>query len=191
MSDTTAALLQIGALLVLLVVCVPFLARYLAHIYTSPKHLAVERAAYRVLRLDPDADQHWRSYLMSVLGFSLVECPAAVRLRPAPGAPAAVHRHAPDCPATAPGTPRSPSSPTRTGSGTPARPPIGHLFQMAGLTVQNFVSAAVGMAVAAALRPRRSRARSTTAGSATSGPTSCAARVRVLLPISLVAASCS
>jgi potassium-transporting ATPase potassium-binding subunit len=53
-------------------VAVPLLGRYLAHVYTSPKHLAVERASYRLLRVDPDADQHWRTYAMSVLGFSLV-----------------------------------------------------------------------------------------------------------------------
>ncbi len=50
---------------------------------------------------------------------------------------------------------------------------MSHLAQMAGLTVQNFVSAAVGMAVAVALirgLTRRARRRS-----ATSGSTSCAA----------------
>ena len=72
MSELLPALGQIGALVVLLALTVPLLARYLATVYTSERHLGVERAAYRVLRVDPDADQHWRSYAMSVLGFSLV-----------------------------------------------------------------------------------------------------------------------
>ena len=40
-----------------LAVAVPLLGRYLAHVYTAPRHLAVERASYRLLRVDPDAGQ--------------------------------------------------------------------------------------------------------------------------------------
>src|SRR4051812_2845906 len=65
MSDVLPAVGQLLALVVLLVLTVPLLARYLADVYTSDRHLAVERATYRVLRVDPDADQHWRSYMMS------------------------------------------------------------------------------------------------------------------------------
>ena len=72
MSATLPALGQVLLLVVLLALTVPFLGRYLATVYTSPRHLAVERATYRVLRVDPDADQHWRSYTLAVLGFSLV-----------------------------------------------------------------------------------------------------------------------
>src|SRR6185312_2426775 len=61
-----------------------------------------------------------------------------------------------------------------------------HLVQMAGLTVQNFVSAAVGMAVAVALVRGFSRASTDRVGNfwvdLTRGVT------RVLLPISFVAA---
>jgi K+-transporting ATPase A subunit len=71
-SEIAPALAQIAVLVIALAIAVPLLGRYLAHVYTSPKHLAVERASYRVLRVDPDADQHWRTYAMSVLGFSLV-----------------------------------------------------------------------------------------------------------------------
>ena len=40
-------------------------------VLTSPKHLAVERVGYRVMRVDPDAEQRWSTYLLSLLGFSL------------------------------------------------------------------------------------------------------------------------
>lgn len=149
MSPVAAAIAQAGLLIVCLAVAVPLLGRHLSRVYTSSRHLAVERFAYRVLRLDPDADQHWRTYAMSVLGFSLVGILALYafgRLQqwlplnlgfsalPADGAwNTAV------------------SFITNTNwqwySGEAA---IGHLMQMSGLTVQNFVSAAVGMAVAAA-----------------------------------------
>ena len=52
---------------------------------------------------------------------------------------------------------------------------VSHLTQMVGLTVQNFVSAAVGMCVMAALIRGLARARAS-APSATSGSTSCARR---------------
>ena len=53
-----------------------------------------------------------------------------------------------------PSTPRSASSPTPTGSRYSGESTMGHLVQMAGLAVQNFVSAAVGMAIAVGAHPR-------------------------------------
>ena len=64
---------------------------------------------------------------------------------------------------------------------------MGHLVQMAGLAVQNFVSAAVGIAVAVALI-RGLRPLDAPTGSATSGSTWSGVTVRVLLPIAFVAA---
>ena len=144
------ALGQVLVLVALLAVSVPLLGRCLAHVYTSPKHLVVERVTYRVLRVDPDADQHWRSYAMSVLGFSLV----GILLLYAFGR---LQQHLP----LSLGFPALPadgawntavSFVTNTNwqwySGEAA---IGHLMQMSGLTVQNFLSAGVGMAVACLL----------------------------------------
>ena len=188
MSDLAAACCRSAPLALLLVISVPLLGRYLAHVYTSPRHLAVERAAYRVLRLDPDADQHWRSYLMSVLGFSLVG-----RARSSSASAA--------CRSTC-----------RSRSAWPALPSDG-----AWNTAVSFVTntnwqwysgeAAIGPPVPdvrpdrpelplrsgrhggrRGVRPRRSPAPRTTVASATSGPTWSAARVRVLLPIAFVAA---
>ena len=148
-SSLAPALGQIAVLVVALAVAVPLLGRYLAHIYTSERHLAVERVSYRVLRVDPDADQHWRTYAMSVLGFSLV----GILLLFGFGR---LQQHLP----LSLGFPALPadgawntavSFVTNTNwqwySGEAA---TGHLIQMSGLTVQNFVSAGVGMAVAAA-----------------------------------------
>ena len=66
--------IAVGQILLLIaalaVVHVP-LGDYMARVFTSPRHLRVERAGYRALRVDPDADQRWSTYLLSVLGFSL------------------------------------------------------------------------------------------------------------------------
>jgi potassium-transporting ATPase potassium-binding subunit len=149
-SEVLAALAQIGVLVLLLALSVPLLGRYLAHVFTSEHHLAVERVTYRVLRVDPDADQHWRSYAQSTLGLSLVGILVLYGF-------GRLQQHLP----LSLGFPALPadgawntavSFVTNTDwqwySGEAA---LGHLMQMSGLTVQNFVSAAVGLAVAAAL----------------------------------------
>lgn len=149
MSSLAPALGQIAVLVIALVIAVPFLGRYLAHTYTSQRHLAVERASYRLLRVDPDADQHWKAYTMSVLGFSLAGLLGLYAL-------GRLQEHLPlslgfgALPAagawnTAVSFVTNTNWQWYSGEST-----VGHLFQMSGLTVQNFVSAAVGMAVAAA-----------------------------------------
>ena len=186
MSELAPALGQIAILIIALAVAVPFLGRYLAHVYTSPRHLAVERAAYRALRVDPDADQHWRSYAMSVLGFSLV----GILLLFGFGR---LQQHLP----LSLGFPALPtdgswntavSFVTNTNwqwySGEAA---LGHLMQMSGLTVQNFVSAAVGMGIAAAFA--RGLARNQGAGRVGNFWADLVRGVvRVLLPISIAGA---
>jgi len=185
-SAALPALGQILALVVLLAVAVPFLGRLLGHVYTSEGHLAVERASYRLLRVDPDADQHWRTYSMSVLGFSLVSILALFAL-------GRLQQHLP----LSLGFAALPSDgawntavsfTTNTNwqwySGEAA---TGHLFQMSGLTVQNFASAAVGMAVAAAFA--RGLARSAQDGRVGNFWADLVrGTVRVLLPIAIVSA---
>jgi potassium-transporting ATPase potassium-binding subunit len=185
-SSLAPALAQIAVLVVALAIAVPFLGRYLAHIYTSERHLAVERASYRVLRVDPDADQHWRTYAMSVLGFSLVGILALYAF-------GRLQQHLPLSLGFA-GLPADGAWNTAVSfvsntnwqwySGEAA---TGHLFQMSGLTVQNFVSAGVGMAVAAAFA--RGLARNLSDGRVGNFWADLVRTVvRVLLPISVVGA---
>ncbi|MBZ5740152.1 potassium-transporting ATPase subunit KdpA [Nocardioides mangrovi] len=186
MSDVAPALGQIAVLVAALAVAVPFLGRYLAHVYTSEKHLAVERASYRLLRVDPDADQHWKTYTMSVLGLSLVGILGLYAF-------GRLQEHLPlslgfgALPADGAWN-TAVSFVTNTNwqwySGEAA---LGHLMQMSGLTVQNFVSAAVGMAVAAAFA--RALARNLAGGRVGNFWADLVRGVvRVLLPISVVAA---
>ena len=186
MSSVPAAVGQIAALVILLAITVPFLGKYLARIYTSDKHLQVERWAYKLMRVDGDADQNWRAYAMSVLGFSLVGALVLYLIERVQhilplnlGFPGFRPAGAFDT---------SISFLTNTNwqwySGESA---AGHTLQMAGLAVQNFLSAAVGLAVAAAFARALSRSR---AGGRIGNFWADVVRttVRVLLPFSFVAA---
>ncbi len=68
MSSVVPALLQLAALFALLALTVPLFARYLAHVYTPRATWRRSGSSYRVLRVDPDAEQHWRS---------LPDCPSS------------------------------------------------------------------------------------------------------------------
>ncbi len=150
MSDTTAGLLQIGALLAALAVVLPPLGDYMARVFTSERDLRVERVVYRAGGVDPRADQRWGVYARSLLVFSLVGVVACTGCcGSSPSLPWSLGFPGVD-PALAFNTAVSFVTNTNwqwySGEST-----MGHLVQMAGLAVQNFVSAAVGLAVAVAL----------------------------------------
>ena len=62
MSDAAAGLLQIGILLLALAACYRPLGGYMARVYTSESDSRVERVIYRVMGVDPKADQRWPIY---------------------------------------------------------------------------------------------------------------------------------
>lgn len=185
MSAAVAAWLQVGLLVALLAAVHVPLGEHLARTFTSPRHLRVERALYRIGGIDPDADQRWSVYARSVLAFSLVSVVllyALLRLQA--WLPLSLGR-AGLAPTTAWDTAVSFVTNTnwQSYSGEQA---LGHLAQAAGLTVQNFVSAAVGMAVAVALV--RGFARSGTDRLGSFWVDLVRGTVRVLLPLAAVAA---
>ncbi|MGW1676722.1 potassium-transporting ATPase subunit KdpA [Saccharopolyspora sp. NPDC002376] len=150
MSTLTVGLVQVGLLVLAIGVVYRPLGDYLAHVYTSEKHWRVERAVYRLVRVEPDAQQRWTTYAAGVLGFSAMSVALLYLLqRLQPWLPLSLGRGAVD-PAVAFNTAVSFVTNTNWQSYVPEQT-LGHAVQMAGLTVQNFVSAAVGMAVAIAL----------------------------------------
>ena len=183
MSATAAGLLQILLLLVLLAVVFRPLGDYMARVYTSTKHLAVERALYRIVRVDPEADQRWSTYLLSVLGFSAASVLflyAMLRLQDRLPMSLGFTGLTPDLAFnTATSFVANTNWQSYAGEST-----LGYTAQMAGLAVQNFVSAAVGMAVAVAVIRGLTRSRTDRLGNfwvdLTRGV------VRVLLPLSVV-----
>ena len=150
MSSTVAGLLQVGVLLVALAVVYRPLGDYMARVFTDRKHLAVERAVYRVSRVDPEREQRWPVYAAAVLGFSFVSIVLLYLVqRLQPWLPFDFGRGAVE-PGIAFNTAVSFVTNTNWQSYVP-EVVMGHTVQMLGLTVQNFVSAAVGLAVAIAL----------------------------------------
>jgi K+-transporting ATPase ATPase A chain len=183
MSDTWAGLVQVCVLLLALgLVYKPF-GGYLARVFTSEKHLKLERAVYRVARVNPDSEQRWTTYAAGVLGFSFVSVVFLYLLqRLQMWLPLNFGRGAVD-PGIAFNTAISFVTNTNWQSYTPEQA-MGHTVQMAGLTVQNFLSAAVGMAVAVALVRGFARAGTDRLGNLWVDITR--AVIRVLLPISFV-----
>jgi K+-transporting ATPase ATPase A chain len=158
MSGTTAALLQVGALILALALAYRPLGGYLAKVYADDRHSRVERGLYLVMGVDPDADQRWPVYARSLLAFSLVGVLGLYLLQRVQGH-LPLSLDLPGVPAdqafnTAASFVSNTNWQSYSGEST-----MGHLTQMAGLAVQNFVSAAVGMAVAVAVIRGFTRAR--------------------------------
>jgi len=149
-NDTLAGLLQVAALLVLLAACYAPLGDYMAKVFTTERHWRVETLLYRVARVDPSSGQRWPVYAAGVLGFSFVSIVLLYLLqRLQPVLPASFDRGSVG-PATAFNTAISFVTNTNWQSYVPEQT-LGNTVQMAGLTVQNVLSAAVGIAVAVAL----------------------------------------
>ncbi len=158
MSDFVAGMLQVGVLVVALALCWRPLGDYMARVFTSAQDLRVERVIYRVIGVDSGADQRWPVYARAVLAFSVVSVLVVYVLQ-------RVQSHLPwslgfsDVPPplafnTAVSFVTNTNWQAYSGEAT-----MGHLVQMSGLAVQNFVSAAVGVAVAVALIRGFSRGR--------------------------------
>jgi potassium-transporting ATPase potassium-binding subunit len=185
MSDTLAGLLQVGALLVLLAICYRPLGDHMARVYDSDRHWRVERWLYRLVRVDADAGQRWPTYAAGVLGFSFVSVVLLYLLQRLQAVlPLSFGRGAVE-PAMAFNTAVSFVTNTNWQSYVPEQV-LGDTVQMAGLTVQNVLSAAVGMAVAVALV--RGFVRSGTDRIGNFWVDLTRGTVRVLLPLSFVVA---
>jgi potassium-transporting ATPase potassium-binding subunit len=184
---TTAGILFLALLIVALVaVHVPF-GDYMYRVYTSDKHSRVERVIYRLIGADPKSEQSWGAYARSLLAFSAISILFLFIFQLVQGKlPLHLNDPAtPITPALAWNTAVSFATNTNwqaySGEST-----MGHLVQMAGLAVQNFMSAAVGIAVAMALV--RGFARKRTGDLGNFWVDLVRGTIRILLPISVVAA---
>ena len=185
MSDTLAGLLALLLLIAGLAIAHRPLGDYMARVFTAEKHWRVERWLYRAGGIDPDADQRWPVYLRSLLAFSLVSLLLLYALeRLQPHLPWGLGFAGVD-PALAWNTSASFLTNTNwqnySGEST-----MGHLVQMAGLAVENFTSAAVGIAVAIAMVRGFARQRTDRIGNFWVDLVRCC--LRILLPLSVIAA---
>jgi K+-transporting ATPase ATPase A chain len=161
------------------------LGDYMARVYATDKHWRAERFLYRVTGVNPDAEQKWGTYLRSMLAFSAVSVVFLyVMLR--------VQHHLPfslgfkgmeqgQAFNTAASFTTNTNWQSYSGEST-----LGYTAQMAGLAVQNFVSAAVGIAVAVALVRGFARAKTDQLGNFWVDLTRTC--FRILLPISIIGA---
>ncbi|OFW54479.1 MAG: potassium-transporting ATPase subunit KdpA [Actinobacteria bacterium RBG_16_70_17] len=178
-----AGWLQLSVLVLLLAAAYRPLGDYMAWALTSPRHLRVERWCYRLCRIDPQAEQTWRGYATSLLAFSVAGVLLLYLMLRLQGHLPLSQGHGAVSPALAFHTAVSFATNTNwqnySGEQT-----LGYGVQMAGLTVQNFVSAAVGIAVAVALVRGLIRAGSKTVGNFWVDLVR--ACVRILLPLAFV-----
>ena len=156
----------IVALIVVLAIAWRFLGSYMVSVYEGrTRWLAfVERPVYRLIGIDPDAEQPWQRYAASMIVFSGVAIGASYLIFRLQG-------HLPFNPQHLPGvTPAlawntAVSFVTNTNwQAYSGETTMSYLSQMGALAVQNFLSAAVGIAVAVALIRGFSRKSSTTIG---------------------------
>jgi potassium-transporting ATPase potassium-binding subunit len=179
------ALLGLLTVAVILAVAYRPLGDYLAHVFTSAKDWRAERGLYRLIGVDSASGQTWRAYLRSVLVFSAVGVLAVYLLqRVQQWLPWSLGLPAPS-EALSFNTAVSFVTNTNWQSYSPELT-LGYTVQLAALAVQNFLSAAVGIAIAVALVRGIAARRSATIGNFWVDLTR--ATVRILLPMAVVAA---
>ena len=150
MSAWLAASLQLLFVVVVLAVLYVPTGDYMAWVYNDTRHWRVERAVYRVTRIDPATDQSWAGYAGSLLGFTAAGIGLLYVLQRVQGVLPLNNGLAGVSPSVAFNTAVSFVTNTNWQSYVPETT-MSNLTQMLGLTVQNFASASVGIAVVVAL----------------------------------------
>ncbi|MFI8277345.1 potassium-transporting ATPase subunit KdpA [Streptomyces sp. NPDC085929] len=185
MSPVTAGVLQLLALIAALALAYRPLGDYMARVYSSEKHYRPEKWLYKAIGANPSAEMRWPAYLRGVLAFSAVSVLFLYALQRLQGSlPGSLGFVSID-PDQAFNTAASFVANTNWQSYA-GEQAMGHVVQTGGLAVQNFVSAAVGMAVAVALV--RGFARSRTGELGNFWADLVRGTVRILLPISVIGA---
>ncbi|MFB7229490.1 potassium-transporting ATPase subunit KdpA [Streptomyces fimicarius] len=185
MSSQIAGVLQLLALISALGLAYRPLGDYMARVYSSEKHYTPEKWIYKVIGADPAAEMRWPAYLRGVLAFSAVSVLFLYLMQRVQGSlPGSLGFSSID-PDQAFNTAASFVANTNWQSyyGEQA---MGHVVQTGGLAVQNFLSAAVGMAVAVALV--RGFARSRTGELGNFWADLVRGTVRILIPVSVIGA---
>ncbi len=189
---TVTGWLQIALFAAIVGVLTRPLGGYLARVYAGertplqPLIAPVETALYRLAAIKPQTEQSWYAYTISLLVFhaaGIIALYGLLRLQSVlPLNPQAMTAVAPDLALnTAVSFVTNTSWQSYSGETT-----LSYLSQMAGITVQSFLSAASGMAVAIALIRGFARRRSATIGNFWVDLTR--GTLYVLLPICVVAA---
>ena len=189
---TLTGWLQISLFFLAVLVAIKPLGLYMAGVFSgertflSPVLGWFERGLYRISGVDPDKEQGWLGYTLAMLAFSIagfLTLYAMLRLQ----------AYLPLNPQGFPGVPADLAFNTAVSFVTNTNwqnyggeTTLSHFSQMAGLTVQNFVSAATGMALAVAFTRALARSKVSTLGNFWVDLSR--ATLYVLLPLAIVVA---
>lgn len=151
MSTTTAGIIFAASLVIALALVHVPLGDYMYRVYSSEKHSRAEKGIYKLIGVQPGVEMTWAVYARSVLAFSAISVLFLFFLQLLQGH-LPLYGH--------PGTKMTADLAWNTAisfvtntnwQNYAGESTMGHVVQAVGLTVQNFVSAAVGMGVAIAL----------------------------------------
>jgi potassium-transporting ATPase potassium-binding subunit len=183
---------QIGLYVALVLTLVKPLGGYMERVFNrdwtplDPVLRPVERLVYRACGIDPQREQHWTAYTVSMLVFSLAGVLFLYLLQRIQGVLTLNPQRMGAVPAdlafnTAVSFVTNTNWQAYSGETT-----MGYLVQMVGLTVQNFLSAATGIVLAIALVRGFARHSANSLGNFWADLTRC--MLWILLPLSLVLA---
>jgi K+-transporting ATPase ATPase A chain len=183
MNSTLAGWLQFLFLVAALAACYIPLGNWIARIFTDKNHWRVERGIYRLCGIDPEADMKWSVYVRSILAFSLVSVLFVYLIERTQHWLFWAVGMANVTPDTAWNTAVSFTTNTNwqnyAGEAT-----MSYLTQQGALMVQQFFSAAVGLAVAIAMIRGFTRSRTDRLGNFWVDVTR--GIIRLLIPIAVV-----
>ncbi len=154
---TTNGFIQLALYLAVLIACVKPLGLYMAHVYSRTSPLLerwfgpLEWMLYQLCGINGKSEMKWREYALAVMAFSIISFFAVYGLQRLQGFMPA---NPENLPAVSPDSSFNTAVSFATNTnwqGYAGETTMSYLTQMAALTVQNFVSAAVGMAVLVAL----------------------------------------
>ena len=189
---TLSGWLQIGLFFLAVLAIIKPLGLYMAHVFSgrrtwlSPVLGPVENGIYKASGIDPQREQGWLGYTLAMLTFSLtgfLALYAILRLQ----------HLLPFNPQGFAGMPADLAFNTAVSFVTNTNwqnyggeTTLSHFSQMAGLTVQNFLSAATGMALAVAFTRAFARSKASTLGNFWADMTR--AVLYILLPLAILVA---
>jgi potassium-transporting ATPase potassium-binding subunit len=162
--------LQIGLTLLVVLALIKPLGLYMASVFSGQRTLLtpilspLERGFYRISGIRSDKEQGWLTYTLAMLAFSMVGVLVLYALQRLQGVlplnPQGFGAVSPDLAFnTAASFVTNTNWQAYSGETT-----MSHLTQMAGLTVQNFLSAATGLALAVAVTRAFVRSQASTIG---------------------------
>jgi potassium-transporting ATPase potassium-binding subunit len=185
MSSAAAGWLQAGLLVAALAACFVPLGNYIARIFTTDKDWRIERFLYKLMGIDSKADQKWSAYVRSILAFSAVSVLflyGFMRLQHY----LLLNEHMANVPPALSWNTAVSFTTNTNWQNYAGESTLGYLVQMTGLTVQQFMSAAVGLVVAIAMIRGFTRQKTDKLGNFWVDVTR--AVFRLLLPIAIIGA---